>query len=203
MPTNHLILFARAPVYGAVKQRLAKDIGEQAALEFYRETLSSLIHRLQSGPWELHVSVATVGDEQHPVFQALPTTVQPEGDLGFRMRSVLSSFNNSNRIIIGSDIPAIETSHLQVAFDSLHNHDMVFGPATDGGFWLVGCAESVPLNNDTAFMKNVRWSSRDALEDTLATVPAGLQVTKVATLSDVDDGDAYQKIIRSTGLNET
>jgi len=208
MHTNHVILFARAPVYGAVKQRLARDIGKQAALDFYRDTLSSLMQRLQHGPWQLHVSVAASGDEKDPLFQSIPTTPQPEGDLGFRMYSVLERFNGSNRIIIGSDIPAIESSHLQNAFDALRCHDMVFGPATDGGFWLVGCANSLNLNSSTrsvnthtAFMKNVRWSSSNALTDTLATVPAGLQVGKVATLSDVDDGEAYQKFVHSTSFN--
>jgi len=144
-------------VYGAVKQRLARDIGKQLALDFYRETLTSLIQRLQAGPWELHLSVATKGDEQDPLFQGMPVTVQPEGDLGFRMQSELGQFNGSNRIIIGSDIPEIEVSHLQEAFDSLARHDL------------------------------------------LATLPVGSSFAKVATLADVDDGDAYRKFIDASG----
>ena len=203
MHTSNLILFARAPVYGAVKQRLAKDIGKQAALDFYRETLSSLLQRLRTGPWDLHVSVATPGNEHDPLFQSLPTTVQPDGDLGYRMRSELSRFNGSNRIIIGTDIPAIRPIHLQEGFDALEQNGMVFGPATDGGFWLVGCARSMTLDTDadTGFMKNVRWSSPDALADTLTTLPSELPVAMVATLSDVDDGDAYRKFVQSTGSN--
>lgn len=197
--SNQLILFARAPVYGAVKTRLAKDIGNQPALDFYRRTLTALIQRLQSGPWELCLSVATKGDEQHELFQNMTVTVQPDGDLGFRMQSELERFHGSNRIIIGSDIPGIECSHLQRAFDSLARHDMVFGPAYDGGFWLVGCASGFDTDFATCstFMKNVRWSTEYALADTLATLPVGTEVAKVATLSDVDDGDSYRKFIEA------
>ena len=192
-------------MYGAVKQRLAKDIGKQAALEFYYETLSSLIPRLHGGPWELRLSVATKGDEHDQLFQNMSATVQADGDLGFRMQSELSRLNGSNRIIIGSDIPDIESSHVQTAFDSLVDHDMVFGPATDGGFWLVGCANSFHVDYaiHSTFMKNVRWSTQYALADTLATLPDDTKVGKVATLSDVDDGDGYRKFIDAAGSGKT
>jgi len=192
-------------VYGAVKQRLAKDIGKQAALDFYRDTLTSLIRRLQAGPWQLHISVATQGDEQDPIFQSLSVSVQPHGDLGLRMRSALNSFHGLNRIIIGSDIPDIEVVDVQCAFDSLSRHDMVFGPAHDGGFWLVGCSGSSKLNSAThpAFLKNVRWSTQYALADTLATLPAGTEVARVATLPDIDDGDSYRKLMDRAGSSQT
>ncbi len=192
--TNHLIIFARAPVYGRVKQRLANEIGKSAALEFYHNTLTALISRLRHGPWQLSVSVATPGDQQHEVFKHLKTSEQPPGDLGERMRSVLESYTSSNRIIIGSDIPGIEQEHVQRAFALLDNHDVVFGPATDGGFWLVGCRKG-PLNceqTDQGFMHDVRWSSCHALADTLETLPPQKSVATADTLSDVDDLLAYQ-----------
>ena len=191
---NHLILFARAPVYGRVKQRLAQDIGRQPALEFYRQTLTALIAQLKPGPWSLSVSVATPGDGDHEVFNGLKTTEQPDGDLGVRMKSVLDSYAGCNRIIIGSDIPGIKQEHVLRAFALLTTSDLVFGPATDGGFWLVGCsqAQAVFESADQLFMSGVRWSGCHALADTLKTLSPDKRVATAGTLSDVDDLQSYQ-----------
>jgi len=196
--TNQLIIFARAPVYGRVKQRLANQIGKSAALEFYRDTLTAVIARLKHGPWNLSVSVATPGDQEHAVFNDIETTVQPCGDLGVRMRSVLDGYNGCNRIIIGSDIPGIEQQHVQRAFALLTNNDLVFGPATDGGFWLVGCSAEHRICERTnrVFMNDVRWSGRHALADTLKTLPPQMRVATACTLSDVDDEQAYQHFLK-------
>lgn len=192
---NQLIVFARAPVYGRVKQRLAHDIGRDEALRFYRETLKALLHRMNDGPWCLSVSVANPGDEKHPVFQGVNTIVQPPGDLGQRMKTVLSQHAGCRRIIIGSDIPLIECEHIADAFKRLSDHDLVFGPATDGGFWLVGCSEKYPADDDE-FMSNVRWSSSHALTDTISSLTDARRerVARVATLSDVDDGESFRQL---------
>jgi len=78
---------------------------------------------------------------------------------------------------------------------------MVFGPATDGGFWLVGCAKA--FNPISPFMENVRWSSAEALSDTRATLPEDVKVAEVVTLSDIDDGEAYHKFMCSANSPET
>jgi len=193
--TDQLIIFARAPVYGQVKQRLARDIGKAAALEFYNNTLTDLIARLQNGPWSLSVSVATPGDQHHSAFAGVTTAEQLPGDLGLRMRTVLDSYTGCKRIIIGSDIPEIEPAHIHDAFEKLSNHDLVFGPATDGGFWLIGCSEEQVKDEpaDQGFMRDVRWSSCYALADTLQTLSPHKRVATVCTLSDVDDQKAYQQ----------
>jgi len=197
--TDQLILFARAPIYGRVKQRLARDIGKSKALDFYSDTLTSTIARLQCGPWNLSVSIATPGDEHHRVFNGITTTVQTAGDLGARMRCSLDSHNNCKRIIIGSDIPDIQPRHVEYAFALLSSHDLVFGPATDGGFWLVGCGADQEQTDQT-FMHNVRWSGPHALADTLKSVPAGKSVATACTLSDVDDKTAYQDYLHRSDV---
>ncbi len=198
---NQLIVFARAPEYGRVKKRLARDIGCEGALQFYRDTLTSLLHRLNDGPWQLSVSVANPGDEEHPVFKGFDTTAQIAGDLGQRMKAALDQYKGSRRIIIGSDIPMIERAHIEHAFTCLSDHELVFGPAIDGGFWLIGCAEQFSAldTEDDEFMKSVRWSSSHALADTLASLPASTRehVATVNTLSDVDDGESYRQFSES------
>jgi len=89
-------------------------------------------------------------------------------------------------IIVGSDIPAITATHIRAAFDSLGRHDFVFGPATDGGYWLVGVRQGLPEATLRHLFDAVRWSSGDALEDTVRNVRSRWRAGYVATLRDVD-----------------
>ena len=86
-------------------------------------------------------------------------------------------------MLIGGDIPGITPKIIQDAFKKLADHDCVFGPATDGGFWLVGMRRVGPLPVD--LFKDVRWSCKDTLTDTLGTL-GNASVAFAATLRDVD-----------------
>jgi glycosyltransferase A (GT-A) superfamily protein (DUF2064 family) len=86
-------------------------------------------------------------------------------------------------LIVGTDVPGITPSHIARAFRLLGRHDAVFGPAADGGYWLVGLRRRPRIMRIFA---NVRWSGPHALADTLANLD-GRAVAFVATLSDVDD----------------
>ena len=106
-------------------------------------------------------------------------------------RQVLAQFSDSSRVIIGSDIPLLESCHVQKALATLADHDLVFGPALDGGFWCVGSRPQYKTNPQ--FMSTVRWSSSYALSDTLATVEPGTRVAQIMTLADVDDGESFEQ----------
>ena len=93
--------------------------------------------------------------------------------------------------LIGSDIPDLTPQHISKAFKALRSHDTVFGPAPDGGFWLVGCSARRPL--PTGVFAGARWSTEHALRDSLASLE-GRSVAFVDTLQDVDTGaDLPQK----------
>ncbi len=92
-------------------------------------------------------------------------------------------------VIVGSDIPDIAPNHIAKAFRALGDNDAVFGPATDGGYWLVGLRRRPRFLDPFA---GVRWSSVHALADTLANL-AGRRVAFVDLLSDVDDGDSLRR----------
>jgi hypothetical protein len=113
---------------------------------------------------------------------------QGRGDLGMRMRRALAACPPGPKLLVGSDIPGLNASHIAVAFALLGRHDVVFGPAADGGYWLVGCRCRPPD------FGQVRWSSQHALADTLANLPQSLSVGFAATLDDVDDGVAYRRV---------
>ena len=98
-------------------------------------------------------------------------------------------------IIVGSDIPAMTATHIRAAFESLVRHDIVFGSATDGGYWLVGVRRGLPEAALRHLFDAVRWSSGDALADTLRNVPNEWSIGYAATLRDVDkvaDLDAWR-----------
>jgi hypothetical protein len=115
---------------------------------------------------------------------------QGSGDLGRRMRRALQAAPPGPAVLVGADIPALEARHVAAAFRLLGRHDLVFGPAADGGFWLVGARRRPRL---PPLFARVRWSSPDALADTLAGLPRGVSVGFVETLEDVDDGAAYRR----------
>ncbi len=122
---------------------------------------------------------------------------QGRGDLGQRMRRAIELCPPGPVVLVGADIPALAARHVAAAFRLLGGCDLVFGPARDGGFWLVG-ARRRPC--PPALFRNVRWSSPDALADTLAGLPASLRIGFVERLEDVDDGDAWRRLMPRRGF---
>lgn len=189
---GHLVIFARTPRRGAVKRRLATDIGDGPALAFYRRTLHDVTRRLGGDPrWRTWLAVTPDGDAMRPgLWPAVPGVgliPQGRGDLGARMARPLTELPPGPVIIIGTDIPGITPRHIVDGFAALGRHDFVFGPATDGGYWLVGARRPVPAG----LFRDVRWSTEHALADTLAGLPRAAQVALLDELDDVDDGAAW------------
>jgi glycosyltransferase A (GT-A) superfamily protein (DUF2064 family) len=116
---------------------------------------------------------------------------QGKGDLGVRMRRALASCPPGSVVLIGADIPAVEARHIADAFRLLGKHDLVFGPAADGGFWLVGARRSPRL---PPLFGPVRWSGPHALTDALGNLPRWVSVGLAARLADVDDPTALRRL---------
>lgn len=189
---RHLILFLRAPRYGAGKRRLAREVGEAKALRFQRLMLRRLLRRLgRDRRWRLRLAVTPDRAALDPL--RLPHGVvvhgQGNGDLGQRMRRALAACPPGPAVLVGNDIPALSATHLSEAFRLLGDHDLVFGPATDGGFWLVGARRRPRM---PPLFGRVRWSTEHALSDVLSNLPCGLFVGLAARLNDVDDAAGYR-----------
>jgi hypothetical protein len=191
MTKRVLIIMARAPRLGAVKSRLARDIGPLKAWRFYRNTLAATVRNLTNpGAWRTVLQITP--DRDLSAKGQWPKTSerlkQGQGGLGIRMERGLTAFGRGVPVVlIGSDIPAVSPGHIRQAFQALGAADVVFGPATDGGYWLVGFANRRPTRHP---FHNVRWSSPNALKDTLANFKRRKTAT-IETLSDVDDGKSY------------
>jgi rSAM/selenodomain-associated transferase 1 len=181
---RHLVLFLRAPALGSGKRRLAAEIGDVAALRFQRLMLARLMRRLgRDRRWRLRVAVTP----DRARLSGIATVKQGRGDLGVRMQRALAACPPGPKILVGADIPALSALHVAAAFRLLGRHDVVFGPAEDGGYWLVGARHRPPR------LGKIRWSSPHALADTLADLPKRVSVGFAATLPDVDDAESYRR----------
>jgi uncharacterized protein len=174
-----VVVFARAPRLGAVKRRLARDIGDRAALRFHTATLTRLLRGLAAEK-RFRTVLAITPDRARVSFQVRRIR-QGGGDLGVRMHRVFWRFPRGRIAIIGCDIPDAEPPDLHAAFRALGSADAAFGPATDGGYWLVAMSPRRPARP----FARVRWSTEHALADTLANF-AGRRVAMLRTLHDVD-----------------
>jgi rSAM/selenodomain-associated transferase 1 len=174
----------KQPCAGRVKTRLGRDIGMTQAAWWFRHQVSRLLREVQDPRWDLILSVAPDTALQSPVWPAhLPRLPQGRGDLGQRMAQVFRSLPPGPVCLIGGDIPGVRKHHIADAFHQLGNHDAVFGPATDGGYWLVGMKRIAPP--PATLFQNVRWSTEHALSDSTTSMP-GLRIARAATLRDVD-----------------
>lgn len=183
MPRPAVILFARAPRLGAVKRRLAAGIGDRAALRFYTATLAAVARPIaRDGRWRTLLATTPRGARapwQCFVPRATPRIGQGRGDIGARMEGAMRP--HPVAVLAGSDIPELRPADIAAAIRALGRADAVFGPAEDGGYWLVGMGPRRPSRP----FAGVRWSGPHALADTLRNF-AGRRVVLLRRLQDVD-----------------
>jgi rSAM/selenodomain-associated transferase 1 len=192
---KYLIIMAKSPVAGRVKQRLGREIGDVAAIRFYRSCLSHTVLRLvRDRRWQILLAVdpdRDVAARFQPPPKLLARVKQGEGDLGRRMQRLFVHLPPGPAIIVGSDIPAMRASDIARAFAQLGRADAVFGPAPDGGYWLIGLKRTPKV---LALFVAVRWSTRHALADTLKNLE-GKRVAFAATLADIDTAKDYRSLL--------
>jgi rSAM/selenodomain-associated transferase 1 len=188
-----LIVFVRAPRAGAVKTRLAAKIGASAACDAYQKLVRAVLNRIDSiRDVQLRYSPDDAESEVRPWLKAQWTlSPQGSGELGERLtRAFAESFAEGARrvVIIGSDCPWLSDGDIEEAWNDLKTHDLVLGPARDGGYWLVGLREPKP-----EVFNGISWSTEAVLEQTLEHARAeGLRFRLLRELRDVDTlGDWY------------
>jgi uncharacterized protein len=159
--SGELLLFARFPEKGKVKSRLAAAIGEERAFRIYSalfdHTLDACVH---SG---FRTTLCLSGPPSVPFSQ--PIRVQSEGGLGDRMAHEFRTFLNSGStpaVLLGSDCPDVSGALLLRAFELLQSHDVVIGPVTDGGYFLIGMNVFHP-----ELFEEISWSTSHVLDQTI------------------------------------
>jgi rSAM/selenodomain-associated transferase 1 len=187
---NTLVVMAKAPVAGLVKTRLARRIGAAEALRFYRATTAALLRRVGRDPrWRTVLAVAPDRLVEARFWPADISRVrQGGGDLGARMQRLFDDLPGGPVVVIGSDIPGVRRSHVADAFRALGRHEAAFGPAEDGGYWLVGLRRRP---RTPRIFSGVRWSSEHALADTTANLRTPPPL--LPTLFDVDAEEDWRR----------
>lgn len=188
---------AKAPVAGRVKTRLARQVGVAEACRFYRATSCAVMARLTRQPfWETIIAVDAVADLGRRDWPANVRLVhQGWGNLGARMHKPMRELPPGPVCVIGTDVPDISIADVRRAFRGLGMCDFAFGPAEDGGFWLVGARRRPHAYNPYC---RVHWSQPTTLDETLANLD-GRRVAFATRLHDVDDAHDLARIAGTFG----
>jgi rSAM/selenodomain-associated transferase 1 len=188
---------AKVPVGGRVKSRLARELGVATAVRFARHCTAALLGRVAANaPWDTTVAVAPDGGARARLWPpGLRLVPQGGGGLGLRMQRIFDGAGPGPVVIVGSDVPGIAPAHIRAAFRLLGRHDTVFGPAADGGYWLVGLKRRPHVLQP---FRGVRWSGPHALADTLANL-RGRSIARLDTLFDVDTAADFARCARVFG----
>lgn len=184
-----LIIFTRNPEPGKVKTRIAKDVGDITAFKIY----NFLLEHTVSVTRNLAVSKEVYYSEAIPKNdiwekEIYSKNLQKGKGLGERMKNAFQEgFKNGyqNIIIIGSDLYDLQQEDLEKAFQLLREKDAVIGPATDGGYYLLGMNQLFP-----EVFEDKEWGTSSVLEDTLK----DLKGKNIALLEARNDVDYYSDI---------
>jgi len=200
-----LVIMAKAPVCGAVKTRLAGEIGAVAAAALTRTLTEALLREVAGDPRFRTLLAISPDQARCAPFAAWRVTLskklessialrvlQGRGGLGQRMQRIFDTCGRGPLIIVGTDIHFVTREIIADAFRNLRRADAVFGRAEDGGYWLVGLRRRLKR---LAPFGNVRWSSPHALADTLRNLRSE-SVAFAATLFDIDTEADYRRYLR-------
>jgi rSAM/selenodomain-associated transferase 1 len=190
---NHLAVFARPPVAGRVKPRLSPSLPPALAAELYSALLLDTLDAARECGADARSIWWAEDRDGLPRAEGFVPRLQSGAGRTARLANAFDALLASpgdRAIVVVADLPALSADHLDRAFAALGRHDAVFGPAEDGGYWLVGQRR---LHAMPRLFTRVRWSSPHALADTLANLAPGETHARVATLADVDDGAAYAR----------
>lgn len=187
-----------------MKTRLARDLGERDATALYRQMGRHVADRVRAGdyrtkvhfsPSEAEASVRAWLGEERLIF--IPQT---DGGLGERLRSAFArAFEMSDRVVaIGTDAPDLSQEEIEEAFALLEPGTAVLGPATDGGYYLLGLSEPCP-----DALRDIPWSTDAVLGRTRQRlVSAGLAVHTLPVKSDIDRASDLRRVEWTPSMSE-
>lgn len=209
MSIEKLIVFARYPEPGKAKTRLVPALGPRGAAELYRRLAEHTVHqgRILARDRALTLVLCHQGGDKER-FQTwlgpdLPLRPQVEGDLGRRLTQAFHDafVEGASRVVTtGSDCPDLSAHHLAAAFESLRHHDLVLGPARDGGYYLIGLSRPAKR-----LFAGIPWSSARVLEETRRRAEElNLTAFELEVLNDIDRPEdlAYARSFAPNGREE-
>ena len=195
---NALIIFVRKPELGKIKTRLAKDLGDEKTLEVYKDLLQHT-HDITIDLSCDKFIFYTDSVENNDIWENnLYNKYEQEGEtLGDRMMQAFHyvfQAGYKKAVIIGSDCPSLSPTIIDEAFERLGNDDVVIGPSTDGGYYLLGMSKLIP-----ELFQHKNWSTDTVLEYTIKdTVALKKQCSFLIELTDIDTIEDYKKFYLSS-----
>lgn len=194
-----LAIFCKTPDKGFVKTRLAEDIGDQKALEVYLKLLKITDEKTKTFSASRHLYLTSSVDEnldemlaslqRHNVFNITETHVwlQYGKDLGQRMHLAFNHLleNHQSVVLIGCDLPDLNSELIDRAFQMLQSNDLVLGPSCDGGYYLIGIKKNHP-----ELFQQISWSTEKVLTQTIKRArQLSLKFQLLEELRDIDTLD--------------
>lgn len=193
-----LLIFAKYPIPGSVKTRLARDIGPSSAARIYRHFVERIIEKFTAIATDFDVHVAVAQHAYLADFQmAFPGagycfSQTQDADLGVRMRNAIAkSLEAGYRkvAVIGSDSPHLPAEYVEKAFRKLDKKDVVIGPARDGGYYLIAVKKDLPC-----LFRNVDWGTARVFQQTQERIAE--KRLSLATLPELYDVDVLDDLLR-------
>ncbi|MDQ3020640.1 MAG: TIGR04282 family arsenosugar biosynthesis glycosyltransferase [Bacteroidota bacterium] len=185
MHKNSLIIFAKNPVLGKVKTRLAKDTGEEKALEVYKVLLKKTYQETKDFKEKKFLFLSDFFDKN--LFDSsFIQVIQTGNDLGEKMKNafeIIFQKRYTKAVIIGTDCPELDSNIINEAFEKLSHFDIVIGPAKDGGYYLLGMKEQYAF-----LFENMKWSDQYVSDETIRRIIQNdLTYHLLKELIDIDD----------------
>ncbi|RMF66016.1 MAG: DUF2064 domain-containing protein [Cyanobacteria bacterium J069] len=201
MLADHLILFSRYPQPGTTKTRLIPHLGEVGAAQLQRQMTEQVLRQVRSllnsaddnmlpTSVELWFSGGTVAQMAAWLGPSWALRPQPSGDLGDRLLMAVQqaiAAGAERVVIIGADCPSLDTQTLRRAFAALREQDLVLGPATDGGYYLIGLRQPSAVLSSPFLFTGIDWGTDRVFAQTTA-IAQSLRLT-IATLDPLTDID--------------
>ncbi len=199
-PSGRILIFAKAPVPGEVKRRLAKTLGADEATKVYEAMLEYVV-AMAARSGLSPITLCVTPDSGHPLFQSLSerfgVELEPQrgADLGERMAHALESALETAEyaILIGSDCPLLDEAYLAQALEGLaQGAEAMFGPAEDGGYVLVGLRRSEP-----ALFRDLPWGGERVMAITRERcAEKAIRLKELAVLYDIDRENDFARFRR-------
>jgi rSAM/selenodomain-associated transferase 1 len=198
--SNALIIFLRSPEEGKGKTRLAKTMGAPKALVIYHELLSITFNQIQNLDCTVYLYFFPYIDTHFLEKTLFVGRLQKGSDLGLRMQEAFQDVLQSHQhvLLIGTDCPYITRALLEEAFIQLQNHDVILGPATDGGYYLIGLRQM-----HEGLFAGIDWSTERVLSQTLqAAEGMNLSISLLPEHDDIDHEDDWIRFLNRPGSHQ-
>lgn len=195
---KRIALFARRPVPGQVKTRLSPALPPDLACQLYAAMLEDTLEVVRLARADTRTVFWAEVPQEGRAPQGFFWHAQKGADLGARMADAFDTLlvDGAHAVVVGSDCPGLTPTLLEHALDALDRSDLVLGPASDGGYWLVGLARPAPQ-----LFTGMEWSTATVFTETMARATGlGLSVETLPVRDDLDTPDDLARIVTAVAL---